>query len=46
MAECREKAAVAMAGGKPRNWIAAGIIVAIWILLAAAAVALTYRLFE
>ena len=46
MAECREKAAVAMAGGKPRNWIAAGIIVAIWILLAVAAVALTYRLFE
>ena len=46
MAECREKAAVAMAGGKPRNWIAAGIIVVIWILLAAAAVALTYRLFE
>ena len=46
MAECREKAAVAMAGGKPRNWIAAGIIVAIWILLAFAAVALTYRLLK
>jgi uncharacterized membrane protein YkvA (DUF1232 family) len=44
IAECREKAAVAMAGGKPKNWIAAGIIVAIWVLLAAAAVALTYRL--
>src|SRR5512135_499922 len=43
IAECREKAAVAMAGGKPKNWIAAGIIVAIWVLLAAAAVALTYR---
>lgn len=44
MAECREKAAVAMAGGKPKNWIAAGIIGTIWILLAVAAVALTYRL--
>jgi hypothetical protein len=27
MAECREKAAAAMAGGKRRNWIAAGVIV-------------------
>jgi uncharacterized membrane protein YkvA (DUF1232 family) len=44
MAECREKAAAAMAGGKPRNWIAAGVIVAVWILLAVAAVVLTYRL--
>ena len=44
MAECREKAAIAMAGGTPKNWIAAGIIVAIWILLALAAVALAYRL--
>ena len=46
IAECRERAAVAMAGGKPTNWIAAGIIVAIWILLALAAVALTYRLLK
>ena len=46
IAECRERAAVAMAGGKPTNWIAAGIIVAIWVLLAAAAVALTYRLLK
>ena len=46
IAECRERAAVAMAGGKPKNWIAAVIIVAIWILLALAAVALTYRLLK
>ena len=46
IAECRERAAVAMAGGKPTNWIAAGIIVAIWILLALAAVALTYRVLK
>jgi len=43
MAECREKAAVAMAGGKPKNWIAAGIIVAIWILLAALGIVLVLR---
>jgi uncharacterized membrane protein YkvA (DUF1232 family) len=43
MAECREKAAVAMAGGKPRNWVAAGIIVATWILLAVLAVFLVMR---
>jgi len=46
MTECREKAAVAMAGGKPKNWIAAGIIVSIWILLAFAAVAVTYRVLK
>ncbi len=46
MTECREKAALALAGGKPKNWIAAGIIVAIWILLALTAVTLTYRLLK
>ena len=46
MAECREKAAVAMVGGKPRNWIAAGIIVAIWILLALASILLIHRLLQ
>ena len=44
MAECREKAAIAMAGGKPKNWIAAGIIALIWIGLAIGGVALTIRL--
>jgi uncharacterized membrane protein YkvA (DUF1232 family) len=46
MAECREKAAIAMAGGTPKNRIAAGIIVAIWIALAALAVWLTMRAFQ
>lgn len=36
MAECRVKAAVVIASGKPTNWIAAGIIVGIWVLLAVA----------
>jgi uncharacterized membrane protein YkvA (DUF1232 family) len=43
MAECREKAAISMAGGKPRNWIAAAIIVLIWIGLAIGGVVLTVR---
>ena len=43
MAECREKAAIAMAGGKPKNWIAAAVIVAIWILLAALGIFLVMR---
>jgi uncharacterized membrane protein YkvA (DUF1232 family) len=43
MAECREKAAFAMAVGKPKNWIAAGIIVAIWLSLAALGIFLVMR---
>jgi len=43
IAECREKAAIAMAGGKPKNWIAAGIIVLIWVGLAIGGVVLTMR---
>lgn len=34
MAECREKARLTMSQKKP-NWLAAGVIVAIWIILAA-----------
>lgn len=33
LAECREKAETAMPQGKPTNWIAAGVIVCIWLLL-------------
>ena len=43
MAECCVKAAVAMASGKPTNWIAAGIIVAIWFSLAALGIFLMTR---
>jgi hypothetical protein len=46
MTECRERAAIAMAGGKPKNWVAAGIIVLIWIGLAIWGVVLTMRLFQ
>ncbi len=43
MAECREKAAIAMAGGKPTNRIAAAIIVAVWIGLAVLSIFLILR---
>ena len=43
MAECRERARAAMAQGKPTNWTAAAIIVAIWLLLAALCVGLIVR---
>ena len=40
MVECREKAQAAMSQGKPRNWVAAAVIIAIWLALAVLAVAL------
>jgi uncharacterized membrane protein YkvA (DUF1232 family) len=43
MAECRMKAQEAMDQGKPVNWAAAAVVVAIWLLLAALAVALAMR---
>jgi len=46
MAECREKAAAVMTFGKPTNWLAAGVIMLIWIVLAVGAVALTYRILQ
>ena len=33
LAECRTKAEAAIGEGKPTSWIAAGVIVAIWLLL-------------
>jgi uncharacterized membrane protein YkvA (DUF1232 family) len=43
LVECREQARAAMARGKPTNRFAAGVIIAIWLLLAALAVALLVR---
>ncbi|MEO5952887.1 MAG: YkvA family protein [Chloroflexia bacterium] len=34
LAECRSKAKEAMQSGKPVNWVAAGVIIAIWLILA------------
>jgi uncharacterized membrane protein YkvA (DUF1232 family) len=38
LAECRKKAEAAMGEGKPTSWIAAGVIVAIWLLFGILAV--------
>ena len=38
MAECRARSQAVMAEGKPVNWVAAGIIIAIWLMVAAALV--------
>ncbi len=43
MIECRARADTLMAKGKPRNWVAAAVIVLIWIALAALAVRLLVR---
>ena len=43
MAECRERAKDVLREGRPTNWVAAGIIVGIWLLLAAFSVALFLR---
>ena len=46
LAECREKARDAMKQGKPTNWVAAVVIIAIWLLLAVLTVAWLRRLFR
>ena len=43
MAECRARADQAMAGGKPRSWTAAALVVALWLGLALGALALLVR---
>jgi uncharacterized membrane protein YkvA (DUF1232 family) len=45
LAECRERARSRMNESKPTNWIAAGVIIAVWLLLAVLAVALVARMF-
>jgi uncharacterized membrane protein YkvA (DUF1232 family) len=44
MAECRARAREALAAGKPTNWIAAAVIVVVWLVLAALGVLLVVRL--
>ena len=43
LAECREKAQEATSQGKPINFAAAGIIIAIWLLLAVLAIVFVVR---
>jgi uncharacterized membrane protein YkvA (DUF1232 family) len=46
MTESREKAQEIFDRGKPVNWIAAVVIVTIWLLLAALAIAIIVRVFR
>ncbi len=46
LAECREKAQAAMSRDRPPNWVAAGAVVATWILLAALVVVFILRVFK
>src|SRR5215210_1211928 len=42
--ECREKARALEAEGKLTNWVAGIVVIAVWLLLAALAVLLTWRI--
>ena len=44
MAECRNKAQTVIDLGKPTNWVAAGVIIAVWLLLATLSVVLVVRI--
>ena len=44
MAECRERARSEMQRGKPVSWAAAGVIVLLWLLLAAASILFGLRI--
>ncbi len=46
LAECRIKAQETIKRGKPTNWVAAGVIVVIWVLLAILGIRLTLAFFE
>lgn len=44
MAESRVKAQQALSGHQPRNWIAGGLVIGIWLLLAALAMVLVVQI--
>lgn len=44
MAECRERAREILREGRPTNWVAAGVIIGIWLLLAGLAVVVALRI--
>ncbi len=46
LAECRQKAAATISQDKPKNWIAAGMIVAIWFFLGILAVVWVGRILK
>ncbi len=46
MAECREESKQIISQGKPVNWLAAGVIVVLWLILAALTVIWLMRFFS
>ena len=44
MAECRQRAAETLREGRPTNWLAAGAIIGVWIVLMALFVVIVIRL--
>jgi len=44
MAECRQRAAETLREGRPTNWLAASVIIAIWLVLAVLAIVIVARL--
>lgn len=44
MAECRERAKEASREGRPTNWVAAGVIIGIWVALTVLAMLLVLRI--
>ena len=46
MVECPEKAQAALSQGKPTNWVAAGVIITIWLFLAALAIIIIVQIIK
>jgi hypothetical protein len=46
MADCRARADEALAAGKPVSWLAAGVIVAVWVALAVGVVVAVARVVQ
>jgi len=46
LAECRDRAQAAMDQGRPTNWAAAVVVIAVWLLLVALAIVVGVRAFR
>jgi len=46
LADCREKAHAASAQKRPKNWVAASVIIVIWFLFASSAILFTTKMIK